>query len=746
MSYKYRKFGLRRDRDLADLTNPREALTNLLFSIDENFISEDLYVINGLANMNVRNSDFRQLSGTVREYTPTFAPNSQIPLLPIVTIQDNIDNAKAVLGDPPFLQSGDGPATYFVNSVDLIDQANVSANTTGSDLYSKYTIGPEDFWNTGYFNIGDKVHPTFANTYGMVQWVGYLSNVPYTNQILTTGFLLLEQDPNDDGNWVTLKSIYDIDRDIVATYVSNSNNITTLNVGDDIIHVAEQDQLTFGANTYTVSSVSYNAQTITVRDSSNDLSPLSSTTVTLSNGVLDNVRYDTGYIQLFSKSRFEMVKTRISVWWPEIDPQAFYPEKEFVFYFEGSDMPYTYFYSNFDINSVLTPDSFKYKFLLDNRLGLTTQEMSNNHFETSRSLLIDYDPTETYGNNIINRARNVTIPVPGKIQSVSGNEFDDLEVGDWIAYSYTENANTVHKFAQIQEKESDAVIFTDFAVHTDTGDDASATAVGFKNKGLVGAYLYDASSSTEGNITKLDGNGKDATEAKIDNFAYCYTSSGTPSLAQPHKIIDVSGASSNTATLTLENFLSTTSFPVVSDAYVAVYSHTGLHELSSEADCQGVYGLEITATSLSGSNTMTFNDTSTIRLGDYVQFGTSVPQGTTVSQIVNSTTIQLSNNLVGNVNKSSTVIFIESVQGDPGATNKEFCVLPLNTAPPFLGTDTGLATSETYPDLEVNKLVFRNLYLTDIPSGNIVDVGANTEYTSYFTLESATSSFKVLVK
>jgi hypothetical protein len=151
--------------------------------------------------------------------------------------------------------------------------------------------------------------------------------------------------------------------------------------------------------------------------------------------------------------------------------------------------------------------------------------------------------------------------------------------------------------------------------------------------------------------------------------------------------------------------------------WVAVYSHRGLSDHSISAQCVGVYGKEVTATLVggSGANTVTLTDTNEITDGDYIQFdglgGPSdqvIPQGTTVT-VQNATQIQLSNDIPTgkSLNAASTVVFIkaanytaEGVAGS-GDNNKEICIIPLNTAPPFAGTDLGLSTVSTHPHLSV---------------------------------------------
>lgn len=66
MARKYRKLGLRRDKNLADVDNKYEALSNVLNGLagpGETFLPEDIAVINNLRNTNVTSTDFAQVKG-----------------------------------------------------------------------------------------------------------------------------------------------------------------------------------------------------------------------------------------------------------------------------------------------------------------------------------------------------------------------------------------------------------------------------------------------------------------------------------------------------------------------------------------------------------------------------------------------------------------------------------------------------------------------------------------------------------
>ena len=81
---------------------------------------------------------------------------------------------------------------------------------------------------------------------------------------------------------------------------------------------------------------------------------------------------------------------------------------------------------------------------------------------------------------------------------------------------------------------------------------------------------------------------------------------------------------------------------------------------------------------------------------------------------------------------------------NPGSDNKEFCVIPLNTAPPFEGTDVGLRTPSSNADLLVVGLTFNSLKM-HTPSGNVQAITPPTNATHYFPIVHNGTTYKALL-
>lgn len=194
---KYLKFGLRADKNLADLDNPKEALDNILNNIssatdaDGNpllFTSDDILPLVGIADTGIAERLDEQgnatvlvdLAGNTVEITDDQS-NTLINVEPKITIQDYIDNFKVVLGDPPWINGGDGPNAFFIpserlnqNTTDTINSiiACDPGNTQGGgaqDLTvgNRYRIENLGTINNGHWN-------DIAGTTGLSYTVGTL--------------------------------------------------------------------------------------------------------------------------------------------------------------------------------------------------------------------------------------------------------------------------------------------------------------------------------------------------------------------------------------------------------------------------------------------------------------------------------------------------------------------------------------------------------------------------------------------
>ena len=155
MTSKYIKFGLRADKNLADLESATQSLANVLdnnsSALDENgnpsgFTVQDISSIIGLRNTGLadftnadgQSTDLANLNGTVVSFTNLLGSNQVVE--PLVTLQDNISNFKSVLGNPPWINGGDGLVCNFVGS-DRINSNTLTSAITGNSGTASTTGG-----------------------------------------------------------------------------------------------------------------------------------------------------------------------------------------------------------------------------------------------------------------------------------------------------------------------------------------------------------------------------------------------------------------------------------------------------------------------------------------------------------------------------------------------------------------------------------------------------------------------------
>ena len=95
----FKRIGIRRDRNLGDLSNTTEALNNLLDTLVDGkstFVSEDLDAIRGSFSIGFSNAQYRQIIGSAEFTTNQSGLNS--PFLPRITYQNKLDNFEIFFG------------------------------------------------------------------------------------------------------------------------------------------------------------------------------------------------------------------------------------------------------------------------------------------------------------------------------------------------------------------------------------------------------------------------------------------------------------------------------------------------------------------------------------------------------------------------------------------------------------------------------------------------------------------------
>ena len=105
----YKRIGIRRDRNLADLSDTKQGLNSLIDSLVDDpglsFISEDLDVTRNLFAEGMTSDQYRKFIGSRTQKTQTNGTLND--LLPPITYQNKLDKFQFFAGDPR-LNGGNG--------------------------------------------------------------------------------------------------------------------------------------------------------------------------------------------------------------------------------------------------------------------------------------------------------------------------------------------------------------------------------------------------------------------------------------------------------------------------------------------------------------------------------------------------------------------------------------------------------------------------------------------------------------
>jgi len=929
---KYLTFGLRADRNLSDLTNPTEALDNILDDLSTeldpegvplSFTSSDILPLVGIAETNLSNivneagqsTQLIGLAGSTIQSTST--SNTLINVEPRITIQDYIDNYKAVLGDPPWTQGGTGPNATFIpsdrlnanttdnlNSIIACDPGNTqgggaqdltvgnryrievlatinqngwneiagtvdvtyaigsiftcavtvsdavgdgnhntaacrnvtlpsgnsgtaNANalkagevfTTKVDASLTSTVGPADFWSNGQFKLNGRIHPTFTDSYGGIQWEGYLTG-RYTQIWFNTGFYIIEEDTVVDGsdnNWTMLKAITSESTktfyNIVWEPVSDVTRIELQE--EDYKRVAIGMTITLNGNVATVENIyrSYDLGSSSFKYYATLDIDVGSTESSGSIQTFEfdsiNDELDSGYIYITEAARGSRRRVRYTAYWPTLTQNQKYRVKHFEEDVESNEkLNFFYFYKTSGVT-----DSFgKYTFPFFNANRFyTLKQTSTAKLTVADTVSLEYVPKQetagiTYGYNDSNNTvaqKNVRLEQTGTLVSndLADDVFSGTSVGDWVitvpAFN-TDWANAGSKaYAfQIEEYVSADKVYVSSNYRTVTGlaEGAAHDIIIVKNKGLVGIYKRDARSlPLVTDFRKLDTGtdsmNKDLSLISRDDLIHNITFTGgseagtSASHDHPLKInssVISGGATEIIAVAHPNNSADADSGTILPALGLSlVYASKGLNDLSGQAECQGVYGLEVSVNSPAASPQKIYvTDISrgSAMVNDVVYYkgstsgtpiideATDIANGTNASLVTTFGTdatgsfIEISRQIQSTIPAGATIVLVPDGYGAPGRNkNREYCVIPLNTAPPFESTDLGLATPSTHKNLMTEKLVYKTLSVS-VPPANLKSLSvfefgsnnANNTPNKYLDLKhtvpgGATTTYKVLI-
>ena len=162
----YKRIGIRRDKNLADLSSTKEGLNSLLDTLIDDtgntFISEDLDVIRNLFAEGMSSDQYQKFIGSRTQKTTS--TGTLTDLLPPVTYQNKLDKFRFFAGEPR-LNGGNGLTAKYYN------QENIDIGTT--NIFSGTPFDTDLFWESGNFNYTGKITPLANNSNGGIEWDGF---------------------------------------------------------------------------------------------------------------------------------------------------------------------------------------------------------------------------------------------------------------------------------------------------------------------------------------------------------------------------------------------------------------------------------------------------------------------------------------------------------------------------------------------------------------------------------------------
>lgn len=709
----YKRIGLRRDRNFSDLSNPTQALNNLLDNlVDEQgstFISEDLDSIRNIASYGMSNAEYKTFGGSAVKFTDSSGIEQFFT--PKITYQNRLDKFRLVSGEPRLFGGTGLEARYYNSSQVVKDSPNI---------FTGEPFKIDNFWENGNFSYTGKITPQSVDSNGGVEWEGYF--VPtqtgsHTFRLSSSSCFTF--DFETQGYTSGINTYTEINRiGITSTLSASGSSGTdqiTLSTTDEVRYVAIGQSVTapFIQAGTEVTGIDRSTGVITLEaESGNAVTTTASGNVTFFKQVGQNT-YANWSTYILTK--FEKYHIRIRYYIPEdVDAQTAIRTMNINHNPPtGGDLDninFKYLYPpNYDFS-----ESAKgtFNLFLDNSiltgggtLGGTASSNDYISLTSSRKIDIKYTPKSSLA-AITRATRNGTTVNGSPVVTIS--DTTSIEIGTYVFGSGIPDGT------RIQE------IFINEFVILDQNATASATVslTFIDHRGFVKKGVGSISGTT---LTLSSGNTEDLRSGMI---------------------VIASGGTSYTGITTTGSANAVTVSPsqTVSSTNVYFYQSRGLANNSLDLFClpSATRCLIVSSDTAAGSTTIPVSSTTGISNGWNV-YGFQFAAGTTVSSFTaSSVTISsaTTRNLVTGAN------FTVSSSSDE---EKGLCCPPTDTSPPFNPTEDGLETVSGAENLRIESGdILLDTLIINTSAGNITNYVSGDTSGSRLEIETASGTFKVL--
>ena len=739
----YKRFGLRRDKNLSDVSDSQGALNNLLDTLVDvtgfTFISSDLDCIRNLGPEGMRNSNYREFVNSSTVQTNVDGLNETF--FPRVTYQNKLDTFTLFSGEPR-LRGGDGLTAAYFNTDQVFDKESTSLSAgTADDIFVGITTGgtlPNDqLWENGEFQYSGKIHPSSVNVGGGVKWEGFFiptQSSQYTFTVSSTASFTFDFEDENFNN-IGLSTYREYARVSAA-----STSACSYTIGQNSLTLTDAARSRFIAREMVVvgNSQIRAGSKVTGIDRTNGIITLEnpdgaailttgSATTTFKRTFGDPVNISATTHTLIEGRRYR-IRARFYI--PQgVKAQTL--ERNIIFHVNRRgqsvrDLDFTDLYNlNYDFSDSAKGDVNKF---LDNSIRFGGGEVGGNlqqnyvTVQSSKKIDIRYTPKTTF-NDTITKSYSSGANISDTSSIVLVGSTTGVEVGN---YAFA-NAGSGSLFAntRVQEVITNEAIILDKIPPTGVTDSNAALTL-LNHRGFVRRDVNVNCSngvltlSTGQFLTLPGGSDTDLREGML-----AFSSGGE--IGAYTKVIDVT---QTTCTLSPapSNFIGRT---------IHFYQSRGLINDSLKTFCPTTttFCRVLTADVNSGLNVLPINDTDNLAVNMKVQ-GSGIPNPgpgtpsaaeTTITAIDPvGKTITLSANLTS-LKKLGSTVTITSNAGD-----RQLCCPPTDTSPPFDPTENGLET----------RSVHKHLVITN---GNIVfdDIKATVNENNYILFGQTKNNFSI---
>jgi hypothetical protein len=716
----FKRIGIRRDRNLGDVEDPRLALNNLLDTLADGgsstFISEDLGAIRNLSSYNLTSSNYREI---IRSRVETTDNNGEpVDFLPRITYQNRLDRLKVFSGVPR-LNGGNGLTAKYYNFNQVFE------NTVG--IFSGTPISQDNFWEYGNFEYSNKITPEAINVNGGVEWSGYFiptQSGVHRFRVTTSALMTLEFETEGYTSGI-------------GTYTEHSRiglSSTFVGSGDvgNVITLATPSDTNFIGIGQSVSNANIVVGTVvdSYNRSSGDIGltpPAGSenaitTQITNGNIVFSKaIGQDT---QIFHTTYALEAQRKYNIRARYYIPQSFdaigvVRNINFDIVYPTNETTTSWRYNNLYSSNYDFSDAAKGQFntFLDNSifagggtLGSVSSSAGYVKIKSTKKIDIKYAPKTSL---VAITKATISATTTNGTRIISISDTSGIEIGNFI-FGTGIAANTVV---------NDIVINSYIITNNASTASGSTTLTFIDHRGFVKRGVGSISDIT---LTLSDGNTTDLKSKMVvigDNVTQYtgITTSGDP--------VAVTVSPSQT---------------VGAGTTLYFYQSRGLIDEGLAAFCvPAVTRCMFTSTpTASGATVLDIVDTTGVANNMRV-LGAQFNSATTVSSFT-PTSITISQATIAGIASGGnfTVTSTPANEGD-----RSLCCPPTDTSPPFSPTEKGLETSANYPNLKINagNVKFDSLTAT-VSGGNITNTNpdGSDASTKRIQIQTASGLFNIL--